>query len=923
MNRALSLRAARLLLSLLLALAAVVLGGLSFHRKVQSFQPLGFEAVRQGGAAVVQAVQDSGTGLRPGDQVLLAGNVEAAAPGLRERLAAATETELVVLRGDQLVEVEYRRPPLDVDVPYLVIAAIGVVYLLIGLYTLARHKGRQSFLFYLWCLGSALVYLLSPVPPFAGVERAIYLVETLALIALAPITLHLFLTFPEPVARNRWLGRVVPFLYLPAAVLAALEIDLVTTSGRFLFRGDLSEASVLLLSRLELYHLVLFGLAAVAVLVRRLTRDRGWEEHRQAAWMAWGLAGGYLPFVALYVVPLAVGVDWPEAVRAAAAAPLAAVPLTFAWAILRYKLWDIEVVVRDAISSTLTLLLGIASFSLVNLAIDRGLPEGSTLARSLLAFVGGLAIAGLLVPTRRGVSSVLERVQYRGVFGKRRALTELGRELLHERDLGRLALALLRRLEEAVELDHVNLLLAQGQDLIAFRPEPGLPVRLPLAELDHAWWGSEIVRLSGFGDPTAPPPLSQDLFLAGYRYAFPLTLRGTRLGVVLTGHKVDSTPLNSEDVELVRQLLNQAALAIENATLMGQLQHQLDQVVRLQQYSEGIFESSPAGIAVLEPDGRVRSVNRAFAGLAGRERHELTGRFLAEVLPVEPLPMPGEGPVEVAWCDREGRERYLQLSLADVEEGATGRRRILVAYDVSERVAMENALREKDRLAALGMLAAGVAHEVNTPITGISSYAQMLLSDTPESDPRHEILKKVERQTFRAARIVNNLLEFARDRRRRQGTGLAARPCSRRRRSCCASASSAAASRSPGSGPPSRSWCSAATASCSRCSRTSWSTPSTPWPRPAAGWGSRSRPSRSGCGWRSRTPARASTRRSSSRSSSPSTRRSCPRRHRARPVDQLRYRQASRRRARRREPAGRGRLLHRRAAARTSPRPYA
>ena len=87
---------------------------------------------------------------------------------------------------------------------------------------------------------------------------------------------------------------------------------------------------------------------------------------------------------------------------------------------------------------------------------------------------------------------------------------------------------------------------------------------------------------------------------------------------------------------------------------------------------------------------------------------------------------------------------------------------MVILEDITARVRLEEQLQLSDKMASIGLLAAGVAHEVNTPLTGISSFTQMLLEGAEPDDPRTQLLEKIERQTFRAAKIVNGLLNLAR-----------------------------------------------------------------------------------------------------------------------------------------------------------------
>ncbi len=217
------------------------------------------------------------------------------------------------------------------------------------------------------------------------------------------------------------------------------------------------------------------------------------------------------------------------------------------------------------------------------------------------------------------------------------------------------------------------------------------------------------------------------------------------------------------------------ALQAAASTLGGAIRRERDEaeIQASERHYRRLVETSPYTVYAVDTNNRMTELNRTGEELLGRSADEVLGRPFHELFAPEDLEPAREayqrlveGEVESLEAELRverpsGEKRDIHLAATAIWDGDTLVGAHGIARDITEERAREEQFRRAERLASLGTLVGGVAHELNNPLTSIRGLVQLLMAEAGSDDER-EMLRTVAREAERSSKIVNNLRRLTR-----------------------------------------------------------------------------------------------------------------------------------------------------------------
>jgi two-component system, NtrC family, sensor kinase len=666
---------------------------------------------------------------------------------------------------------------------YQVQRLIGLVYLAIGLYVLFRRwTAPKSTHFYVFCLMSFVWYAFHFTGALDGLDLAVLWANIQAAALQPALFLHFALSFGERPRRGRS-SLIYAALYIPAAVLILLRY-LSFEHWAPTMRLELS------LDKIGFAYMAAYYIIAAAVFWSRYRREQQPLQRQQLKWLSRGTLLTILPFTLFYVIPFLFDTNTPGALAKLALLSLILLPLTFSWAIVRYRLMDVDLIFKRGVTYTLVTAALVGLYFVV-IALSAEVVHTRFSGLGTWGLIAAIIITGLVFdPLKRWIQSWVDRVFDPKRLDYRETLIRFGRDLNAQTDLRMLVDSIVVKLPQMLLVTRVAVFLPfeddgapQRYQLVASNGlnAKAAPIDLGFLDFDSPESGNHLF----FESPNAllRLPESQRQTASALDLNYYIACRAARhegtgaatVAVLGLGRTSEGDFLSSEDMVLLESLAGYIGIAIQNAQLYRRLERKVLEYERLHDFNENIVESINVGVFAVDLEDRIESWNAQMEVMLATPRADALGRQLADVFP----------PEFIAEFDRVRAEqgastlykfrlptpsselRTANITIAPLlnrDFQAVGR--IVIVDDITDRVNMETQLTQSEKLSSIGLLAAGVAHEVNTPLAVISSYAQMLGKQLRADETTHArlqpVLEKITQQTFRASEIVNGLLNFSR-----------------------------------------------------------------------------------------------------------------------------------------------------------------
>ncbi|MFP5212243.1 MAG: ATP-binding protein, partial [Acidobacteriota bacterium] len=242
----------------------------------------------------------------------------------------------------------------------------------------------------------------------------------------------------------------------------------------------------------------------------------------------------------------------------------------------------------------------------------------------------------------------------------------------------------------------------------------------------------------------------------------PLCCRGRVLGV-MSFREVDFDAIDPDLHALLSSIGRQIGIAVESLQSVGKL-------VQNKELLQSVFDGITDMVVLIDRDSRIKMVNKAHLSRYGSSEMDVIGRSCSEVHAGDCCPFPDCGILKaieskkpvVEEVQASNGELFLMHFYPVLDERGEVESIVRYSRDITEQKRMEQHIQKTERLASIGQLAAGLAHEINNPLGVILTYTRLLKQQLTDRTEPFEDVGTIEKHALSCKRVVSDLLNFAR-----------------------------------------------------------------------------------------------------------------------------------------------------------------